>query len=250
MDGNMNVQIQFDTCAPSETLRHFIECRLNHALDRYRDRVDRAELQTGAVYKPLDGRDKGCRVRVELTGLGEIVAESLERNAYVAIHRAVDRAGWEAARSLAQAWPAAIENSRYSVTRLPSSRRAGPPDFHRFVEGEQYKPAAFARDYGRPGMNGFSPQLLTPSADLTACAPARAKPRLAPVTPWQYRRFFSRDSRRARPQAAGGTGSCSRPGCFAAPCRAHEAPERHAVAPCHAPRPRWTCCVNWSRTDA
>lgn len=117
MDGKMNVEIQFDTCAPGENLRHFIECRLDHAFGRYRDRVDRVELRSGAVHQPLDGRDKGCRVRVELAGLGEIVAEAVERNVYVAIHRAVDRAGWETARKLVQTWPAAIEN-------LPAPRPA------------------------------------------------------------------------------------------------------------------------------
>ena len=127
MNGKMNVELHFDSCAPNEELRHFIECRLDHALGRYRDRISRVTLQAGAVHEPLDGRDKGCRVRVELTGLGGVVAETAERNVYVAIHRAVDQAGWEASRRFAQSWNALVGKPllpQHAVTGLAPDRAA------------------------------------------------------------------------------------------------------------------------------
>ena len=64
---------------------------------------------------------KICQVQVGIPGQPDLFVENQESNLYVAIHRAVDRAGWTAARKLERQRRRA--RARMTIEQHPSDRR-------------------------------------------------------------------------------------------------------------------------------
>ena len=96
----MNIELQVDLIAQEKELRHFVQGRVDYALGRHRHQIACVRVRVGAVYEPQDLKDKGCQVQVSLPGHSDIVVENQDSNIYIAVHRAVDRAGWTVARCL------------------------------------------------------------------------------------------------------------------------------------------------------
>lgn len=91
----MNIEIHANGIPSGSNLQHFVRYRAGLALWALRD-------QTGAVSLHVDHAGDGtrCRVIVRSSTLPDIVVEHTDANLYVAVHKALDEAGWKSARVL------------------------------------------------------------------------------------------------------------------------------------------------------
>jgi putative sigma-54 modulation protein len=99
----MKIDISADNAPVDADLEHFVRSRVNFALGNRRDRVVRVAIYLFAL-EAGENADKYCLVRVSLTRQSDLEIEISDSNIYVAIHRAVDRAGWEVSRCLTREW--------------------------------------------------------------------------------------------------------------------------------------------------
>jgi putative sigma-54 modulation protein len=98
----MQIVIQARGFDLSPGLREHIERRLRFALDRTHYHVRRVSVGLSDLNGPRGGEDKCCRVQVAMAGAADVVIQDIESDLYVAIDRAVDRAGRTLARRVAQ----------------------------------------------------------------------------------------------------------------------------------------------------
>ena len=96
----MKLDIQTAGINASPGLRRFVRRRVDFAFSTRGDQVGRILVRLADVNGPRGGEDKSCLVQVRIPGQPDVVIENIESNLYVAIHRAIDRAGWTAARKL------------------------------------------------------------------------------------------------------------------------------------------------------
>jgi putative sigma-54 modulation protein len=83
-------------------LRTHVERRLYFALDWARDHVHRISVVLSDINGPRGGEDKRCRIQVAVPGTADVVVDDTQSDLYVAIDRAVDRAGRTLERRLAR----------------------------------------------------------------------------------------------------------------------------------------------------
>ena len=121
----MQIVIQARGFDLSPGLREHVERRLRFALDWAHHHVRRVSVGLSDLNGPRGGEDKCCRVQVTMAGAADVVVQDIETDLYVAIDRAVDRAG----RTLAR-----------RVARLRETRHVGPRD----TRGVQVATAAAA----------------------------------------------------------------------------------------------------------
>ena len=95
----MKIDISADNESADADLEHFVRSRVNFAFGNRKGRVARVAVQLSAL-EAGEKADKYCQVRVTLTRQPDLAVEVIDSNIYVAIHRAVDRAGWEVSRRL------------------------------------------------------------------------------------------------------------------------------------------------------
>lgn len=96
----MKIDIKTFGIAGDPELRRFVERRVESAFGVLGDRIDSLLINLTAVDEARDRKDKSCSVRIDLRERHRIIAEVLDSDLRVAIHRAVDRAAWTAARRL------------------------------------------------------------------------------------------------------------------------------------------------------
>ncbi|MGB5177982.1 MAG: HPF/RaiA family ribosome-associated protein [Gammaproteobacteria bacterium] len=96
----MQIDIQARDFPLTVALRSHAEQRLHFALACLDDHIQRVALQLSVINGPRGGKDKRCYMQVMLAGLSDIVIEDIEADLYVAIDRAVDRAGRTVVRKL------------------------------------------------------------------------------------------------------------------------------------------------------
>ena len=96
----MNIDIQTSGISASAGLRRFVRRRVDFAFSTRSDQIVRILVRLADVNGPRGGDDKSCLVQVRIPGQPDVVVENVESNLYVAIHRAIDRAGWTTARKL------------------------------------------------------------------------------------------------------------------------------------------------------
>lgn len=96
--------MQFDIQA-----RHFIltdalhdhaKKRLNFALSCCGEHIQRVVMRLSDINGPRGGEDKLCKLQVVLNGLPDVIVEDIQLDLYVAIDRAVDRAGRTVVRKI------------------------------------------------------------------------------------------------------------------------------------------------------
>lgn len=96
----MNIDIQTDGFPLTRAIEAYVTRRLRFSLSTRADSIGRIRVHLSHV----DGRggecDRRCLLRVELPGHADVTIENTEPDLYVAIHRAVDRAGWSVKRRL------------------------------------------------------------------------------------------------------------------------------------------------------
>jgi len=96
----MQIHIQSSGFDLSDALREYVRRRLHFALSHAADRVRRVTVRLSDINGPRGGPDKRCHIVASLDGLPGVVIEDTEGDLYVAIDRAVDRAGRAVARRL------------------------------------------------------------------------------------------------------------------------------------------------------
>jgi len=114
----MNVELKIDLTARGDELRRFIENRVEFALGLYADWIEEVAVQAGTVVAPEADRDQGCRVQVRLTGQEPVIVESHEANLFIAIHRAIDQAGWKVACSVTSTPPPSAQTANRGRQRF------------------------------------------------------------------------------------------------------------------------------------
>ena len=96
----MNIEIQARRVPLSRKLRNHTERRIRSALTRFDERITRVSLWLSDVNGPKGGNDKNCQVQIVMSGKPDVVIEETRENLYVAINRAIDRAGQTVVRKL------------------------------------------------------------------------------------------------------------------------------------------------------
>lgn len=96
----MNVRIKFSEMSTSPVQSGIIRRRLDYALSANEADIDQVDVWIIGIKRDDGRRMKYCKVDVKLSSGNMVSSDSTEADVDIAIHRAVDRAGWEAARSL------------------------------------------------------------------------------------------------------------------------------------------------------
>jgi len=77
----------------TDAIRRHAERRLRSVLACYDEHIQRVVMRLSGYSDRRGGVDKCCRVQVLLAGLPDVVVEDVEPDLYIAISRAVHRAG-------------------------------------------------------------------------------------------------------------------------------------------------------------
>lgn len=105
----MRIDIYANGFELTDHLRSHIERRLQFALGRVNDNLDKVHVRLSDVNGPRRGQDKCCQIQIPLCGKQDIVVEDTETDIHAAIDRAADRAGRTLLRRLAR-----LREHRYS----------------------------------------------------------------------------------------------------------------------------------------
>jgi len=95
----MRFDVRGRNLSVTAALRDHVIKRLRFALERVAPRLRRVAVQVADMNGPRGGVDKRCYVRVVLPGR-TITINELDRDLYVAIDRAAERAGRAVERTL------------------------------------------------------------------------------------------------------------------------------------------------------
>lgn len=98
----MHIEIQARDFTLTESLRAYIEQRINFALSSRYDQIKRIRVRLLDINGPRGGSDKRCQVHITLPRSRDIVIEDTQPDLYVAIDRAADRAARTVQRRLAR----------------------------------------------------------------------------------------------------------------------------------------------------
>jgi putative sigma-54 modulation protein len=96
----MNIEIQARRVPLSRKLRSYTERRIRSALAHFDERITRVSLWLTDVNGPKGGNDKNCQLQIVMSGKPDVVIEETRENLYVAINRAIERAGQTVVRKL------------------------------------------------------------------------------------------------------------------------------------------------------
>jgi len=96
----MQIDIQARTFSLTDALRSYTERRLRFALTCCDHHIQRVAIRLSDINGSRGGKDKRCHLQVMLAGLPDVVIEDIETDLYVAIDRAVDRAGRTVVRKI------------------------------------------------------------------------------------------------------------------------------------------------------
>lgn len=89
----MQVEIHAHGFVLTKDLRAHVEQRLQFALNRFQDRVERVAVHLSDINGPRDGVDQHCHLQLRLHGLPDIVVKDTEADIHVAVDRAAQRCG-------------------------------------------------------------------------------------------------------------------------------------------------------------
>ena len=89
----MQIQIQARDFPLTDALGAYIERRINCVLSSRFEQIQRIGVRLSDINGPRGGMDKRCQIQITLPRLKDIVIEDTETDLYVAIDRAIERAG-------------------------------------------------------------------------------------------------------------------------------------------------------------
>jgi len=96
----MRIDIQARRFSLTRALRRYAERRVRIGLTRFDERIMKVSLWLSDVNGPKGGNDKNCQVQIVIPGKPDVVIEETQANLYVAINRALERAGQAVVRKL------------------------------------------------------------------------------------------------------------------------------------------------------
>jgi ribosomal subunit interface protein len=116
----VQIDIQARDFNLTKALRSHVRRRLDFALSSRYDQVRRIQVRLSDINGPRGGADKCCQIHVVLPRLSDVIIEDTEADMYVAINRAIDRAGRSVSRRLAR------EHDRHTRAAQPPVGEVGP----------------------------------------------------------------------------------------------------------------------------
>ena len=123
----MRIEIQGSGSEIDGKVRHFTSHRVDFALGARAEHIENVLVHLSDTDVSGDSGDKHCLVQVRLHGMSHVLAENRDPNLYIAIHRAVDRAGWITARNIVRQQRKAIStllDERHPSDRVQAERAA------------------------------------------------------------------------------------------------------------------------------
>jgi len=96
----MKIEFQANGIPIDSELRRFAQDVVESAFGDCKNQIERIRIRAGNVSEPRQDKSKNCQVQVCLCSRQVIIAEVMNSDIRVALHRAVDRARWTATRSL------------------------------------------------------------------------------------------------------------------------------------------------------
>jgi putative sigma-54 modulation protein len=124
---NMRFDIQSRGFPLTEPLIEHTERRLQFALVRATERIDRIVVRLGDSNGQRGGEDKFCRVKVVLAHAPPVLIEDAGADLYSVIDRASERAGRNVARFLERK-KEHIRSGKPTATRSPVDREFESPN--------------------------------------------------------------------------------------------------------------------------
>jgi putative sigma-54 modulation protein len=88
----MRIDIHSSKFELTESLRDYIERRVQFAFNWAYDKLPQVHFRLNDVNGPKGGVDKVCRIQIPIAGANPVVVEEIQADMYVAIDRAVERA--------------------------------------------------------------------------------------------------------------------------------------------------------------
>ena len=96
----MKIELKADGFIAGTELSQFAECCAAFELGTFMSQVESVLIRLASVDGARDGKNKSCQVKVVLKGRDKVVTEVLDSDLHVAIHQALERAGWTVSRTL------------------------------------------------------------------------------------------------------------------------------------------------------
>lgn len=96
----MRIEIHTGKFSLTDSLREHIERRIQFALSWANHNLQKVTLRLDDINGPKGGADKSCRIQIPITGGKPVVIEDIQSDLYIAIDRAVERAGRALSRKL------------------------------------------------------------------------------------------------------------------------------------------------------
>ena len=123
----MNIELESSDIEIHEDLRRFVRRSIDFALSTRAQHIESVLVHLSGSVAAGDFGDKSCRVQVRLNEIADVFVEARDSDLHVAIHRAVDRAGWTVARRLLRRHHNAVASMLTELRRAdqpPSGRAA------------------------------------------------------------------------------------------------------------------------------
>jgi putative sigma-54 modulation protein len=98
----MRIEIYSSKLELPDDVHAHIERRLQFALSWASDKLQRITVRLEDINGPKGGADKSCRIHIAVVGAKPVIVDELQSDLYIAIDRAVERAGRALTRSLAR----------------------------------------------------------------------------------------------------------------------------------------------------
>ena len=120
----MRLEISGNGIRVTNYLRAYIERRLQFALGRFVNRIDRVRVRLVDVNGPRGGIDKACTVTVGLVRLKSVVVKDVDGDIAAAVDRAAGRVARGVRRALERARSRSTGEPTGSTRKRKSGRRA------------------------------------------------------------------------------------------------------------------------------
>jgi ribosomal subunit interface protein len=98
----MHIEIQARDFQLTDALESYIRRRLDFALSPRYEQIQQIQVRLSDVNGPRGGADKCCHLHIVLPRVQDVVVDDTELDMYIAINRAIDRAGRSVTRRLSR----------------------------------------------------------------------------------------------------------------------------------------------------
>lgn len=97
----MQISIQSRGFSLTDALQEYVHKRLGFTLTRTASRIRRIDVKLSDINGSRGGIDKRCLIEVRLDGTTNVIVQDIQADMYIAIDRAISRAGRTVMRRLA-----------------------------------------------------------------------------------------------------------------------------------------------------